>query len=614
MPFNQNLRYVHPEGCDTNDGLTWLSAKRTILSAYDSLPVDPADERWGGTIYFASGSRITREEEPGGLWLTSSATLPSPRWRYAKRFTLCGVGGDTQTSVPPGIPAARLVGYDVSQPLIWIYETEAAIRFENIAAGLVVYGIRLGIPPEGVDADKPRHTVAHASFHNVQLMESDRDDAYGPCVEIGGTSFWLWFTHCYFTGNRAALDDRDNRAAILVRDGYDIYIENCNFTDGGFKYYGRQEGWSFSIRNCTFEIPPPHAIHVVNGNDYGRGYIEGIELADSAGPHSTIRIEGAPPDAITIFNVYPGLIEGAATVLNRYPNIYQLQVSTPSRERQVGFWQGRVAAQHDSARRSFAPAVVRFANLAIQNTAQWARLTFPFDSHNVAISDGRDASPDGTKQAGRIKSTALPSDREGWLTVGAQSGPLSATEYIVAGVWVREVEHPPVHSDNNGTALQVNLKDTGARFANGQSEFMVAPPILGDGEWEWIAGYSIVTTLDSSPLCRIEFQLKCHDGGRVRDFYAPIFLRIPADQISPNEAAELVQHLSTWPPGTPAGCVTTLQGQKLIAQSGLGIGNAEPVGDDADHDLFVDTNVRSRMPIFDSHGDLLGYIPVYRDH
>src|SRR6266853_3702823 len=43
------IRFVSPNGKDSNDGLSWGSAKLTIMAAYDALPVA------GGVVYFTVG-------------------------------------------------------------------------------------------------------------------------------------------------------------------------------------------------------------------------------------------------------------------------------------------------------------------------------------------------------------------------------------------------------------------------------------------------------------------------------------------------------------------------------------------------------------------------------
>ena len=106
--------------------------------------------------------------------------------------------------------------------------------------------------------------------------------------------------------------------------------------------------------------------------------------------------------------------------------------------------------------------------------------------------------------------------------------------------------------------------------------------------------------------------MRCDGIERVRDFYAPICLIIPEDQISPSEAAEITQHLSTWPDGVAAGAISTLRGQKFIAQGGIGVGNSASVTAD-DTELFQQPKIVRKIEVFDANGVSLGFIPVYRE-
>lgn len=98
----------------------------------------------------------------------------------------------------------------------------------------------------------------------------------------------------------------------------------------------------------------------------------------------------------------------------------------------------------------------------------------------------------------------------------------------------------------------------------------------------------------------------------MRDFYAPICLVIPEDQISPNEAAEIAQHLSSWPDTAPPGVISTLRGQKFVALGGLGVGNSSAITS-TDGEMFQPGNIVRKFEIFDANGVSLGFIPVYKE-
>jgi hypothetical protein len=88
------------------------------------------------------------------------------------------------------------------------------------------------------------------------------------------------------------------------------------------------------------------------------------------------------------------------------------------------------------------------------------------------------------------------------------------------------------------------------------------------------------------------------------DYYAPIFLHVPAASVSENEAVELINHLQSYPDGAPVGHVSTFKGQKLITHGGLGVGNS------ATATTSVGSLVK-KVEIFDAAGASLGFVPVY---
>jgi hypothetical protein len=181
---------------------------------------------------------------------------------------------------------------------------------------------------------------------------------------------------------------------------------------------------------------------------------------------------------------------------------------------------------------------------------------------------------------------------------------------VIVGVWVREVS-PPLSSGKN-VAIYIELKDTTARFVDGSTNKGVSLPIRGDGEWEWVSLLTKTAVMADDTEGWFFFRLRCDGVGRERDFYAPICLVIPENEISPNEAAEIAQHLSSWPDTAPPGVISTLRGQKLIALGGLGVGNAASTTS-TDSELFQPGRIVKKVEMFDANGLSLGFIPIYRE-
>src|SRR5712691_6349267 len=90
----QHHRYVHPRGDDSYDGLSWETAKKTVMAAYDSIQ--------GGDIIIGSelGSDgschgVQAQADPtGGIWITEDPDVLArdPRWRRPNRVRFIGTG------------------------------------------------------------------------------------------------------------------------------------------------------------------------------------------------------------------------------------------------------------------------------------------------------------------------------------------------------------------------------------------------------------------------------------------------------------------------------------------------------------------------------------------
>ena len=93
------VRYAHPSGSNGNDGLTWGTAKKDVVSAYDALPAA------GGDICVAPNTYMDSVNTDRGLWLLNpddpsyNGSSPSlPGWRVGKPINLIGVGGGGHVS------------------------------------------------------------------------------------------------------------------------------------------------------------------------------------------------------------------------------------------------------------------------------------------------------------------------------------------------------------------------------------------------------------------------------------------------------------------------------------------------------------------------------------
>lgn len=389
----------------------------------------------------------------------------------------------------------------------------------------------------------------------------------------------------------------DNRACIVARTPSVIQISNCVFKGGNFKYYAGTHPFAFDIRDCFFEgsfivtgaggvTPMGPLVHLIAAHQ-GSAFIENVGAGDlNVRTPGGVKVEGSEQVAGDVMCINVATVIGPATILNipltqRWQNI----TSTLARQRQVGFWQGRVSAQHDSARRTFSPVAARFRNLVNQDPFTW-RSGSPHGGPSIQTGV---IAPDGTSAAVRL-SPILPDGNIGELipeqvtallyyvndTQSANTPKIiiNKGDVIAAGVWVRAVNQKLGLAPWDVHLLRAELHPAhGYKFDNDSYVMSADSPLKGDGEWEWISVIgrvekvmAVPTTLWMILSCaRQRYQDESIDY--VHDFYAPILLHVPSSDLSNNEIYELRQHMSTWPDNVEPGTVSVQRGQDFALQS-----------------------------------------------
>jgi hypothetical protein len=282
------------------------------------------------------------------------------------------------------------------------------------------------------------------------LIEDYVHKRVGPCV-YSEKGLNVRFENCVFntthleqrSENDPSLSDiyrgySDNRACVLAKTPTVISISNCVFKTGNFKYYGSiyaEKTWhshtfALDIHDCMFEgefrtqrditpgvditpkggiTPQKHItpvgplVHLIGAYD-GSAFIENIGAGD-VNADADVKVEGGEQVAGAVVCINVNTVIGPATVLNipstqRWQNIPW----TLARQRQVGFWQGRVSAQHDSARRAFSPVAARFENLVKQDPSTWPRNGSRQPDIHLSMK-----APDGTLGAVRLSPRHPPS-------------------------------------------------------------------------------------------------------------------------------------------------------------------------------------------------------------
>lgn len=612
--------YVSPSGDDAADGLTWPTAKKTILKAYDELPAA------GGTIYILDGSTVGGEIANQGIWLTGDSSPPMG-WRAVKAGTrFIGVGSSLTQFGTKG--AAQIVGgngegfayNDKTKPVIWIYQTiDSGLSFENLKAQYPAVGIRLGVFPDLVRRNSPTALVRfdnlQIALYNVGVMGDEK----GPVVDIGGGVLLIWFEDCVFLGYPGGAGDpielANPRHAVMLVDpaggqSSAVNIDNNRWGQGGLVYHVGASSWGFSIKDLLVESdfvnPIPPAVRVVGGDPNGTAICQNIVVADAPDP---VSVTGA--GSIVCIACAPNPVISGGTILAPYEAAYEAGGvdRPPNAHYQTGFWGRRVAGYHDGGRRLLSPVAVRFPNQAPTSPVTWGSAPdggAPGDTKIELVAD-----PAGGSNAGRLSRQGETTGRGSKQIVRTSSIAYAAGDAVVVGGWYRGASGAGTYSDDIAPiSWFVNAPPSGfgIRLLNGDPRPL--PPILKagvgnvlGGHWEWSSAAAVIIGGGTGETI---VQL-VYDEEHPMEFYGPIFLHIPtAAGLADAELAELALHLASIPDGVASGIVSTMPSQKLAALGGLCPGDYES-------GPYTATSVIiGRYGVYDpATGVLRGYVPVY---
>jgi hypothetical protein len=532
------IEYVSLFGSDLNDGLTWSTAKRNIMSAYDALPST------GGTIYFSQG--VSATSTPGcGIWILgvrdSAYKNPPPCWRKDKGVAFIGVAD--KTSQPNGhLPAAGILAGSIADkyhPAIWLSGESSSLLFSNLSfIAQPLRGVVIG-------EDSTTHSrtgaayVAGASFYNVHGGAANLLGA-GPGWDITGASFWIWLEHCGLQGTDVRNDPAGDLAPAVLLDGRTntgvglVTINDSNSSAGAIKFYVGANGGGVNINNLTSEgLLSPASVwfaKAANARVATQAIINHVTTADS--PSNAFDVENdvtnRPPADILVLGVER--VRGSMQILGM-----DTATDSPVAQQQEGIVNGRLVAQDDSARRGFGPVSVRFTNLAV------------LPSTGRGLTAGV-AAPDGTTGAITFNPASLSE-----LALYTTASKPNAGDWFVASTWMRANTENGFYSGNGPVFLEV-LHSTLSGRNIGTSRAYCHPNWKGRGEWMWCYTLAKVVTPATGTT---KFSIVT-DKTHSISLYCPTLSRIPAGTISDAEVWEYAQSLqpyaATCPVGTTCNC------------------------------------------------------------
>lgn len=220
----------------------------------------------------------------------------------------------------------------------------------------------------------------------------------------------------------------------------------------------------------------------------------------------------------------------------------------------------------DARRTGFAPASVRFENLAPQNVATWGSLP-----GNATVSTGVTAL-DGTTGAASLSITSPP---DGYRRLYTTTRTVAVGDWIVAGVWVKGVSlfngdgSAGTLENFNVATLTLYEATEGYRLDSETTNTRYIAPNSDDADtqWTWLTTAFKVTSATPDKQAQIRFDLNCTNLKSIA-FYAPVLHHIASGTITDAEAESLLQNLFPVPDTVPVGGVALQRGQTLYCYSG----------------------------------------------
>lgn len=510
-----------------------------------------------------SDTQITLTAAVTEVTATTDAIRFPPGWRLGSSALSFHGWAGTPGGLSPQ-PMTRILGGAQSgtdKPAIWLSSTSAGFLFENIQVQNAAIPLRMGVDSDGTRGAQ----VALVRFDNCELSAKAAltgADVVGPTVDIGCAE-WIYFRNVTFGGVGSQITrTANNRALVLINPSALgaglIYLEDCRGTGGG----GVKQitnGFSFGCDISHFSTEgdgsgAAPSYWCPDANNFGRVRLHDLAVNDDVTPNGNILIEGGINPGVVIVSESED-VRGGCTVLNAPPAVIATETVNPASYGQNGFWQNRVIARQDSARRAFGATEARFQNLANYNVAG---LT---PSANITLASA--TSPDGLSNAGRISTATSGTHAQ---TLYSASFTPASNEWVMFGAWVRRhTRLAPAPSP------LVFALPSGTSFVGGQTTCTLVMPSLGDGEWEWLFDGKKIGTAGSADTATMIANV---DPDNTLDVAYPVLIHIAASTISDNEAADLIMHWKAAPDFMTPGMAGTMPGQIFAADGGLVIGKS----------------------------------------
>lgn len=557
-------------GNDSNDCQSWTSACRTILGAYDKMPVYFAQ---GGTIYLADESYVGGEVANQGIWIGSDSGPGQPEWtpfpagwRHYKPVTFIGVPTvhgwyytGARARIYGGQPGGSgFSSSDATKPAIWYADELSGVSFENIQTENTAQAIKLGVAP---GTNRRDAIVANVKFKNCYF--GNHTSSTNPVVDVG-YAFWIYWDHVTLNRPAAADPTQPTAQAMYVNPGnggantYLFYVRDSVWVNGGIYYFPGTLGGGLDVRDLFVEgggtnsLPPAvwidgygtnftARLENVNSGDGAAGSLNAIKLTPSAGAISGAGFAGVSSQVVVMGIQEPPA--GPCTILGQIPfNTFAAKPFSPLGSGLLGAWGGKLWGEHDGAKMQTPFSSARFANRfnSVDDMA----------SFNTTVTKNQ-ADPYGGTTAVKINNNNAFSVN---VTIHASHDVLSVGDAMYVGFWTKG------GGSNNTRAVPVIGKASGAGvFGSTRHDNSRGP----SDDWDWVYAISTVTTGGDTYWTAYATIAATSPAGQ--DFYvsSPVVHYIPAGSIGTNDLATWATYLGPTGPNAPAGSISAVDGVSI---------------------------------------------------
>jgi len=539
---------VSSSGNDSNDGKGRGSCKASVEAALEALPggaVSPPTAGTGVVEVLSNGQANCAlwnpyTSPPVGLGFMGAGdpnyASPPNGWMHVaagnQAITIVGVSRELNASLSTGGGKSCLT-VSGTAPTTMVVLNGSGVTIENITFGSK-QPVQMGYDSTGAN------TGGSVSMHftNDAIIVTTNNGTGGPTIKQGQNSFQNYMDHTTLATDCGATPGSDGGANILISAGLGNtqsfawqLDNNWWYCGGGVKYYVDTGFASIRVRALDIEafgtnVEPGvwFTSHGATGGPCLDCEIEAIELQDYFGPNVIPAVRNEAVYGNLVVNGVQGYDPsgfginlntlGPMTILgNDYQAAYEK--ASPLLKGQVGFQSGHPVGFREDTSRMFAPAAVRFPNLATTT------MTSVTNSGSTTVTTGVTA-PDGTAGAARFVSTSgtqyaylMPQTN---MTVGVG-------DVFVAKVWARS-------QTANGIPGNILITQVGGSFSCNSGSGQ--PIVGGDGQWDLLYLVCYVTSVTSSPVF-VGFYGP-YDTTHAIEYYAPIFNHATAGAMSANEA------------------------------------------------------------------------------